>query len=254
MSNYIEGIVKKYRLDDNLSDEEKKAKSKIGDIILAWSLETGNTTKDIHVSGSRAKGTAIKGSADFDLFVSIDSEDRLGTLYDDLYKKLASNFTTIRKQNVSIGITYLGLSIDVVPARKHSGNTNDHSLYISKKRTWMKTNVKNHINVVKASGRIDEIIALKAWKKCHGIDFPSIYLELFVLEGLKNKSKSKDDLDSNVWYMLEYIRDNIVSALVYDPSNTNNIISDDLTATEKKKIADKAKESRSKQYWSEIIW
>lgn len=36
--------------------------------------------------------------------------------------------------------------------------------------------------------------------------------------------------------------------------NTNNVISDDLTAAEKKKIAQQAGQSRNEPYWKQVLW
>ena len=54
--------------------------------------------------------------------------------------------------------------------------------------------------------------------------------------------------------MLEYLRDSFVDAKVIDPSNSNNIISDDLYKYEKEAITKKAKESCNAHSWREIIW
>jgi hypothetical protein len=79
-----------------------------------------------------------------------------------------------------------------------------------------------------------------------------MYLELIALEALSYKKK--DDLANNVFEVFRYLQENIVDKVVKDPSNTNNIISDDLYRYEKEAIAQKASESLSKKYWSEIIW
>jgi hypothetical protein len=50
------------------------------------------------------------------------------------------------------------------------------------------------------------------------------------------------------------IRDNLEASCVIDPANTNNVISDDLTAPEKKKIADQAANSRNEPYWEQVLW
>jgi hypothetical protein len=44
------------------------------------------------------------------------------------------------------------------------------------------------------------------------------------------------------------------SARIVDPANTNNVVSDDLTAVEKKRIANQATNSRAEQYWERVIW
>lgn len=44
------------------------------------------------------------------------------------------------------------------------------------------------------------------------------------------------------------------TACVIDPANTANVISDDLTAAEKKKIAQAAGKSLEEPYWEQVLW
>lgn len=219
-------------------------------VIRQWA---GSCLQDIYLSGSRAKGTAISLSSDLDLFISLksDTENMLQEIYNSLDNFLTYKGYTTRRQNVSIGVRIWGNTVDLVPAKKRPGNTNLHSLYISKRNTWTQTNVKTHINKVLNSGRITEIVLLKIWRKRHGLDFPSIYLELSVIEALKGKNKSTPA--SNFITLLEYLKTEFVGKTVYDPANTNNIISDDLYKYEKEAIRKKAAECLTSR-WENVIW
>ena len=53
---------------------------------------------------------------------------------------------------------------------------------------------------------------------------------------------------------LGYIADNLTTAAVEDPANTNNMISDDLTLAEKKVIAAQAKASHNQPRWEQTLW
>ncbi len=249
---YILSIVNKYKVADSIDfGTQILVINPLQKFINSWA---GNFLNEIKLSGSRAKGTAIKLSSDLDLFISLKS-DTPGTLkdiYNALYDELIKQGVSARKQNVSIGLNYIGHKIDLVPARRHTGNTNYHSLYRNKVDSWTQTNVSNHINLVKSSGRTVEIMALKIWRKQHNLDFPSIYLELTVMDALYGKNKNQPA--DNFLTVLDYLRDNFVDKTVIDPSNTNNKISDDLFKYEKQAIASLAKESRNQQYWSSIIW
>lgn len=249
---YLVSIVNKYHVTGNVDAMTKLlVVDPLVKIINEWA---GTQLNDISYSGSRAKGTAINLSSDIDLFISLksDTTNTLREIYTSLYNKVIANKITARKQNVSIGVTYGGHSIDLVPGKKQAGNTNDHSLYRSKVDTWTKTNINSHINLVKNSGRLTEIIALKIWRKLHRLEFPSIYLELTVLEALYNKNKNQPA--NNFMTILEYLRDPFVDKVIIDPSNSNNTISDDLYKYEKEAIAKKAKESRNAKNWGDIIW
>lgn len=142
--------------------------------------------------------------------------------------------------------------MDLVPAVHLGGNTEDHWLYVNKaNRERTKTNVDTHINTVRNSGRINEIILTKIWRKNHNLDFPSFYLELAVIEALKYK---RSGLAEHFLAILDYLSTTFVSARFVDTANTNNIISDDLTDAEKKAIAIKAGQSRGQQSWGSIVW
>ena len=248
---YVRNILEKYKHSDIKSTNEIYNIQRLEKMITNWA---GNNLNSIKLSGSRAKGTALKGGADLDLFISINQNTllTLKEMYTSLYDYMITNGMKCRKQNVSIGLEIDGINIDLVPGKKRLGNTNYHSLYLNKKDSWTQTNIDEHITLVKNSGRINEIILLKVWRMLHEIEFPSIYLELITIKALKYKDKN--NLAENFLYLLKYLSDNILDITIVDPSNTNNVISDDLCIYEKKIIADKAKESLCKKTWGEIIW
>ena len=141
---------------------------------------------------------------------------------------------TPKKQNVSINIKVGAYDVDLVPAQRQDNVSSDHSLYRSKKDSWTKTNVQKHTATVRAGGRLLETRLLKLWRNQKGLDFPSFYLELTVIEALRYSQLSSPS--DQVRRVLEYLRDSFVNARVQDPANTNNIISDDLTVAEKSAI------------------
>lgn len=247
---YVKSIVDKYALNGR-SPQAVVAAQTVFAVIQTWA---GKWLLEVQYSGSNAKGTAIRGVADLDLFISLDP-DTPETL-SDIYNKLANHAQlqpyAPRRQNVSIGVTCNGYSIDLVPGKKQPGNTTDHSLYRSKAGTWTKTNVAKHIAFIQNSQRLDEIRALKIWRARHGLEFPSFYLEMTVIKALCGKRTG--NIASNVWTVLEYLRGNFASTAVTDPANSNNLLSDDLTVTEKKVVIQKATSSLNQQNWGQIIW
>lgn len=54
--------------------------------------------------------------------------------------------------------------------------------------------------------------------------------------------------------VLEYLRDSFTTARVIDPANTNNIISDDLTAIEKSKVKTAAEQALKATNWNQIVF
>lgn len=212
----------------------------IKSIVNQWA---GQQLSSIKKSGSSAKGTAVHGIADFDIFISLksDTTQSLKELYNLLDTFVSSKGYVTKRQNVALGIVSNGLNIDLVPGKIQAGYQNYHSIYSSKNDTWMQTNIDLHINTVVNSNRQNEIILTKIWKNIHGLKFSGIYLELTVLEAVKGKVYG--DLANNFWKVLQYLRDDFVNATVYDPANTNNKISDMLTSNEKQLLSSQASTS-----------
>ena len=248
---YVLSLIAKYRLSDIQKLQVLHVVSKIVPVIKEWAGTC--LLGEVQYSGSFAKDTAVLGSTDVDLFISLAPETTgtLREIYQSLYSHMCGKGFPARKQNVSIGLSHSDVSVDLVPARKHPGNTNDHSLYRNKAGTWTKTNVQAHINAIRTSGRLDEIRATKIWRNLNRLEFTSFYLELTVLSALAYKAKGQPA--ANLWTVFQYLRDEFRTARVEDPANSSNIISDDLTDAEKAVIARAAKESLSKKTWEEII-
>lgn len=205
------------------------------------------------ISGSYAKGTAVKGSTDIDIFISLRSQySNLNGMYDSLYQYALNQGWFPRRQNVSLGIQYLGTKIDLVPGRIQEGYQNWHSLYKSKTASWTQTNVNLQIDTVRNSSRTKEIRAIKIWRNLHNLEFPSCYLELFVIEALKYRPITT--LADNVWKALTFISRSITAARILDPGNTNNVISEDLTASQKVALSLAATNSLRESNWSRVIW
>lgn len=155
-----------------------------------------------------------------------------------------------KRQNVSINVRVNGYSVDLVPGRRQNAYSNDHSLYRRKADTWTKTNVIAHINQVAGSGCTNEIRILKLWRNQKGLDFPSFYLELTAIFALAGRYGT---LSQRVWAALEYLRDRFPTARVIDPANTNNIISDELTAQDRARISAAAKTALGAANWNQIV-
>lgn len=223
--------------------------------IRAWA---GVYLLELKPSGSYAKGTAVAGSADIDLLVSLRNDvlsgntPDLATLYQSLNAWLSGAGFTTQPQNVSIGVFLPGLKIDIVPAVRQPGNTNDHSIFKRKANSWRKTNIDAHINAVRNSGRITDIKAIKIWRNVHTLDFPSFLLELVVLDALNGKALYNPA--TNFMHVMEFLESKFVTCRLIDPANTANIVSDDLSGAEKAIVARQAAASRGQPTWGTIIW
>jgi hypothetical protein len=244
---YIQSLLQRYAVN---SFEAKALAGNIAPVLQRWA---GSQLNDLTYSGSFAKGTGNSISTDFDIFISLRSDtEALSEIYQKLLSLATRQGWTPRQQNVSIGITLAGKKIDLVPGRVQSGYVNYHSLYSRRTGTWTQTNVKMHIDTVTKSGRVAEIRAVKLWRDRHGLSFPSFALELGVIDALKGRSTIT--LADNVMYILRDLSANIETRRLVDPANTNNVVSDDMSAAEKAAIAKQAIISATKRTWGEIIW
>lgn len=199
---------------------------------------------EIKLSGSLAKGTGISGSTDIDIFISLDPSVKEYNSLENVYKSLKNRMIgagyEVREQNVSLGINHTGLKVDLVPGVKHHILGLDHSLWKRKKETWTKTNVDSHINLVKKSGRIEDIKLIKIWRKQKDLNFPSFYLELTVIEALKGSSLLSPNLSENFIKVMNYLSSEFENKTLIDPSNSENEVSEELTKEEKILIKDMA--------------
>ena len=154
-------IIEKYDNNGQFTQNEKTAYANLSQMLNDWfNANYGSQfayypSLDIQQSGSRAKGMAIRGKSDMDMFLSICDPYNANTLkeyYDSAFEYLKKEGLTVRKQNVSIGVKYYNCDIDVVPAKKVNSISyqryNDHYLWSNKHQNRMLTNIQKHIDLV----------------------------------------------------------------------------------------------------------
>ena len=187
---------------------------------------------EIKPSGSFAKGTAVEGGTDVDLFCSVSSTvpDTLESIQETLFNALQQTGFAPKRQNVSIGLIVRGYKVDVTPGKKRSSGGNDHSLYSRKNASWIQTNVDKHIAFVRSSGRVPEIRWLKRWRCAEGIEWPSFHLELFCIRALYGAHQT--NFAANVITVLSALRTDL-DRVLSDPANTNNNVATSMTFAEK---------------------
>lgn len=246
---YLQRILAREAVDTGPYSPVRIVQSLIEPAIREWA---GNFLLRVDPSGSFAKGTANHSGTDIDLFISLAQQtpNTLKEIYDTLFRKMTAKSYNPKQQNVSINVKVIGYSVDLVPAKRQDSYSNDHSLYRSKAGTWAKTNVAQHIQHVIRGGRRDETRIIKLWRNQKGLDFPSFYLELTVINAL---SRQYGALSDNVLKVFHHLANSFSNARVVDPANTNNIISDDLTAAEKARIASAAEQALRAPDWNQVV-
>jgi hypothetical protein len=175
--------------------------------------------KSIKLAGSHAKGTALRDS-DYDLFLTY-APDAPGPL-SSIQQSLADSFHG-RIRNVSVRIDYKGLSVDLVPSL-------NNRLWQARFNTWLKTDIAEQIRYVRSSGFIDEILALKIWRRRHALRFPSFLMELATIHARPKDFRA----------LLHFLATDFPTTRLLDPANSDNVVSDLLTEVEKLRIARRA--------------
>jgi predicted nucleotidyltransferase len=184
--------------------------------------------ESVTLAGSHAKGTDLKDSdVDILLRLSPDTPGPLSTMQTSLADHVLGNI-----RNVSVRIMLEGRFIDLVPAR---GNI----LWQARFHTWLKTDIPAQIRYVRNSGLIDEILALKIWRRRHALRFPSFLMELATIHALKPGRPIEDQFTS----LLRFLATGFPTTRLLDPANSNNVVSDLLTEVEKLHISRRAKVS-----------
>ena len=247
---YLWNLLVRENVDRGPLSPIRGVQAMVNPVIQRWA---GNRLLNVHPSGSFMKGTANVSGTDIDLFISLSEEttESLKEIYGSLFETMKANGYTPGKQNVSINIRVNGHSVDLVPAKRQGVFGDDHSLYLRRADTWTKTNVVKHINHVAGSGRQNEIRIVKLWRDQKGLDFPSFYLEMSVIDALSQRFGNT--LSENVWTVFQYLRDRLSIARVVDPANMSNIISDDLTGVEKGRISNAARQALTATNWNLIV-
>jgi hypothetical protein len=219
-------------------------------VLREWA---GDNLMGVHHSGSFAKGTAIRSGTDIDLLLSLCGPGRmtLREVHESLFDALVAAGYKPRRQNVSINIKMSGYSVDLVPGHQQNPATADHSLYVRKSDTWIKTNIQKHIAYVRAAKRADEIRMVKLWRNQHGLDFPSFYLEMVAIRVMA--ARATHYLTGNVSAVFEYLRDALMHARFVDPANSNNVLSDLLTDGEKREISKAARSALATARWIDVV-
>lgn len=243
---YLQSILTREHVDTGPYSPVRSVQTTLMPVLRTWANQY---LVDVHPSGSFAKGTANRSGTDIDLFLSLASTtpDTLSEIYNSLFNAMQGY--SPKRQNVSINVKVNGYDVDLVPGKRQDTYSQDHSLFRRKANTWTKTNVQTHISSVVMAGRQPETRILKLWRNQKGLDFPSFYLEMTVMKALEWKSGT---LSQNVISVLQYLQDSFTTARVVDPANTNNVISDDLTANEKAAIKSAAQRALAGDWYGVV--
>lgn len=250
VDQYAASIVEKYRVIP-----DTKAKShRAADIVLPLLKEWGKKhLLGITLSGAYVKNTAITLSSHVDLLIALSPVPNMEmkSVYWNLFEYLTDHDLRPHTRDVAIRFQSKGYVVDLIPAyREHEAG--DTMLFNKRSGKMVHTNVAQHVHLIANSGRQQEICAIKIWRERMTLDFPSLYLELAVLRALG--SERFGQLADNVLAVLRYLSGKFEKAAIADPANSENLISSDLSASEKLAIAKAARSALYDENWKKILW
>ena len=247
---YIASIVEKYHVEAEVGSSAHRAADKVIPIIKQWGKQH---LLGITLSGAYAKNTAVGVSSDVDVLVTLSpiAGIEINNLFWKLFEYLMEQNLQPRSRNVSVQVEVNGLRLDLIPAYRDQGASID-ILYNKKSGKEVQTEVARHVQLIANSGRQQEICAFKIWRERNKLEFPSLLLELTVLRALG--SENFGQLADNIENVLRFLGNRFEEAIVRDPANCKNVVSNDLSEKEKKAIAKAARDALYEENWKKFLW
>lgn len=251
---YVASIVDKYRVIPDTGSASHHAADEVIPLLKQWGQQH---LLGITLSGAYAKNTAVSLSSHVDVLVMLKpiAGMEMKQIFWNLFEFLTDHDLRPRTRDVSIQVQSKGLNVDVIPACREAGNSGNalqNVLFNKKTGVSVATDVGQHLHLVANSGRQQEICALKIWRERNSLDFPSLYLEISMLHALE--AERFGQLSENVLTAFRYLSNRFEPAVVRDPANPENILSNDLSENDKKAIAKAARSALYDENWKKIIW
>ena len=243
-------ILEDQKLDSNQIENLKNQR----DAIVGELVEEIGGNPIRYDGGSYAKGTMIRASYDLDIVLYWPTNFQYSpkNLYIEVGGVLQSKGRNPQSKKVGWEIPFPGnFHIDVIPGKIILNKKNYAYLFNTDTEGRFQTSVKKQVNYVKRSGRQDVIKLMKLWKIRKDVPIKTFILENMIIEGCKDISHSK--IEPQLIGAFEYVNEEILIKKIHDPSNINNIISNDITDEEKHRIKILAEEAINAQYWREVF-
>ena len=247
---YAASIVEKYHIVSDTDSQAHRAADDVIPLVKQWGQQhlLGMT-----LSGAYAKNTAITLSSHVDMLIALSPVPgmEMKNIFWNLFEFLTDHDLRPRTRDVSIQVQRKELHVDLIPVCRDGGSSGN-VLFNKRTGTSVRTDVAQHVHLVANSGRQQEICALKIWRERNSLDFPSLYLELTVLHALE--SERFGQLADNFLAVLRHLAGRFEGTVIRDPANSDNILSNDLVAVDKKAIAKAARDALYDENWKKILW
>ncbi|RYE49201.1 MAG: hypothetical protein EOP24_01855 [Hyphomicrobiales bacterium] len=249
-SDYLRDILDREMITREAMAELTRVEGKITALCRAWG---SHHIVDITPGGGFEKSMAnCSGvSIDYVVWIHAQSERRIPDIYESMFSAFQRLGLAPVRRDVTLALNLGPMVVDLLPAKRLSMISDIHEIYSTRRAAAITTNLHQHVLDSHDAGWHDEVRILKLWRDQNGLDFPSYYLELATLAALRRRPAGA--LADNVWAALGFFERLLVPRAMLDPANAANIVSDELTAAQKRSIALAAAAARSGRPWSEIV-
>lgn len=245
---YVASIVEKYRVQVDTGSPAHCAADKILPLLKNWGKQY---LLGLTLSGAYGKNTAVSLVSHVDVLIALSPVPSMPMkkVFWNLFEYLTEQNLRPRTRDVSVQLEHKGFRIDLVPScREHNQNL----LFNKKTGATVETDLARHVHLIANSGRQQEICAVKIWRERSRLVFPSFYLELAVLRALEKEPFGH--LAENVLAVMRFLSSRFDKAVLRDPANAENIVSNDLSADERDTIADAARKALYEENWKKLLW
>jgi len=247
---YMEWLLKLQFLSDNELNTLRNLRARVEDI-----LSNLDGSPRFYYGGSYGKDTIIREKYDLDIIAywPKDTKYTIEEIYNSVGMQLQKRWNYVNSKTVAWEINFEGgFHIDVVPGRALDYTFKEANLYRTDTGTTLKTSLKTHIDIIKDSGRRPVIRLMKLWRERRKVPFKkSFLLEIMTINGCNGISSS--ELPLQVERALQYICNNIETITIKDPANSNNSLSDDISATDKNYIKKAAQAALNAKSWNDVF-
>jgi hypothetical protein len=245
---YVASAVEKYRVALEEGSPSHRVADEIVPLVKEWGQEY---VQGITISGAYAQNTAITLCSHVDVLVLLKpiAGAQIKTVFWKLFEFLTEKNLPATTREVSVRVPCKKLQVDLIPScrERKSGNI----LFNKRSGEAVHTDVGQHVHLVGNSGRQQEICAVKIWRERNGLEFPSFLVELATLRALEGERFGQ--LAENVHCVLRYLGSKFESAVIRDPANSENVVSNDLSEKAKKSIAKAARDAIYQENWEKIL-
>ncbi len=245
---YVASVVEKYRVALEEGSPSHRVADEIALLIKQWAQEY---VQGITISGAYAKNTAITLASHVDVLILLKPIPgaEIKSVFWRLFEFLTDQNLKASTREVSVRVPCKKLQVDLIPSYRDgkSGNI----LFNKRSGEAVHTDVGQHVHLVGNSGRQQEICAVKIWRERNGLEFPSFVVELATLRALEGERFGQ--LAENVHCVLRYLGSKFESAVIRDPANSENVVSNDLSERAKKNIAKAARDAIYQENWEKIL-